>query len=354
MFLYTFSPRQIQFFLPPTLDAYTAFIRDTRARAHRTGNTALLEQLKLDIQPLPADGGRGSPAHLCWIGDRGTAARVVYFMHGGGYFAPAMAGHFEWALQAYVLPTLTQPAANNERVAVAFLQYTLAPTARFPEQLRQAARGLRQLLDGGRGGFRPGQVVVGGDSAGGNLTTQVLGHLLHPHPAAEEVVLSEPLAGAFLVSPWMSGDTRGRSFGDGWACDMLSAGVIEGPRRELFYVPRTGWMEWLRGWLWPNVGLEESKEFKEGKAWALMADVDQTWVEGMGKVVKKVYVTCGKHEVFRDQGIFLAESLKARNPDLDVTLEVAEKEAHDFILLEGGNREVGDATMRMKEWFSHI
>lgn len=351
MFLHVFTPRQIQFLLPPTLDTYRAFIRSARQRARRAGDVELMEQLREDIEVLP-DGA----SHLLWVGDRHTATRFVYFFHGGGYMAPALRGHFEWCLQAYVLAPRAAAAAAaaggaqqqaKEKVAVAVLQYTLTPGARFPAQMGQAASGLGQLL---LQGIRPGQLVVGGDSAGGNLAAQLLGHLLHPHPAAERVSLGEPLAGAFLVSPLVSGDLAAQSFRDGAPCDMLNRAIFRDPNREMFHEPRGG----VAGWLLPNCGLVESEAFRQGKAWALPVDVDDEWLDGMGRVVRQVYVTCGKHEVLRDQGIAIAESIRKRNGDVDVKLEVAEKEAHDFILLEGERRHVGDATVRMRTWFSHV
>lgn len=348
MFLHVFSPRQIQLLMPPTLDAYRAFIRSARQRARRAGDVELMEQLREDVEVLP-DGA----SHLLWVGDRRAATRFVYFFHGGGYMAPALRGHFEWALQTYVLAPRAAAAAaggqeeEEEKVAVAFLQYTLTPGARFPTQMCQAASGLGQLL---LQGIRPGQLVVGGDSAGGNLTTQLLGHLLHPHPEAERISLGEPLAGAFLVSPLVSGRLDAQSFRDGLPCDMLNREIFQDPNREMFHEPRGG----LGGWLFPNWGLVESQAFKQGKGWALAGDVDEAWLDGMGKVVRQVYVTCGKHEVLRDQGIAIAETIRKRNGDVDVKLEVAEKEAHDFILLEGERKHVGDATVRMRTWFNHV
>lgn len=48
-----------------------------------------------------------------------------------------------------------------------------------------------------------GQIIVGGDSAGGNMATMLLLHLLHPNSAISGgLKLREPLAGAVLVSPW--------------------------------------------------------------------------------------------------------------------------------------------------------
>ena len=351
MFLYTFSPAQIQLLSPSTMDTYKAWIRKTRSSARESGDTELMELLKEDIEVLPD--GR---SHILWMGDRHKATKFVYFFHGGGYFAPAIPGHMEWCLQAYILAdrhmrrstsTSTSSSPSREKVAVAVLQYTLVPQARFPTQMCQAASGLAHLL---RSGIRPSQLVVGGDSAGGNLTAQLLSHLLHPYPLAERVVLDEPLAGTFLVSPLVSQNMLTRSFVDGRPCDMISEGIMDSPNREMFHEKPGG----LLGVLFPNRGLVETKEFREGRGWALTADVDEKWLDGMGNIARKVYVTCGKHEILRDQGIGIAESIRARNADVEVKLEVAEEEAHDFILLEGQNQVVGDATTRMRNWFSTV
>lgn len=122
------------------------------------GHFKLLEQLCEDIEVLP-----DKRSHILWVGDRHKATKFVYFFHGGGYITPAISGLFEWVLQAYVLGS---PRAGD-RVAVAFLQYTLAPSARFPTQMCQAVSGLQFLLNKG---INPSQLVVGGDSAGGNIT----------------------------------------------------------------------------------------------------------------------------------------------------------------------------------------
>ena len=52
----------------------------------------------------------------------------------------------------------------------------------------------------------PARVLLGGDSAGGNLVVGVLSHLAHPHPAITELKLAEPLAAAAVIAPWTSLD----------------------------------------------------------------------------------------------------------------------------------------------------
>lgn len=263
------------------------------------------------------------------------------------------------------------------------LQYTLAPSAQFPTQLGQAAAGLRHLLE--THGIRPSQLVVGGDSAGGNLTMQLLSHLLHPYPGsitttgtttttiprADPITLAEPLAGAFLVSPLVSGQMTTRSFQDGKKCDMLSAGIVAAPLREMCHEQQQrgglvgGAYRYLFPWKHRRNNWVPTAAFREGPGWAVPVDVEESWLDGMARIVGQVYVTVGRHEILRDQGIEVAERIRRRNPTtgtgkgkgargVPVLLEVADKEAHDFILLEGERREVGDATVRMRSWFSQV
>lgn len=336
-FMYILSPAQLQLFLPSTIDTYNSWVRKTRARAQRAGNTSLLGQIKEDIEALPD--GR---SHILWVGNRQKATKIVYFFHGGGYLAPMLPGHLEWCLQAYIL--------GRTGVAVAVLQYTLCPQGKLPTQLCQAAAGLSHLL---RSGVRPGNLVIGGDSAGGNLTMQLLSHVLHPHPRAGNITLNEPLAGVFLVSPFVSGRQDFGSFKENRHHDMLSLGIIENTIRELFYDTRPNRP---LGYLFPRTAshISETEEFTVGKDWALPADADESWLDGLGTVVQKVYVTVGGQEMFRDQGILISQTIRTRNPGIDMEVEVADKEAHDFILLEGETRVVGDATSRMKAWFSSV
>jgi acetyl esterase/lipase len=89
--------------------------------------------------------------------------------------------------------------------AVFVVSYTLAPHGQYPCQLRQGLAALTYVLRAG--GRLPSDIVIGGDSAGGNLVLGMLSHFSHPN---SEVYtgpsLQEPLRGAILLSPWVSFD----------------------------------------------------------------------------------------------------------------------------------------------------
>lgn len=127
----------------------------------------------------------------------------------------AGATHFDFWLD--LLQVINE---NGHDVAVFFPRYTLTPHEVYPTQLRQAVGALRYILtDTGRA---PSNVIVGGDSAGGNLAMAVLLHLSHPHPAIDPITLSSPLAGVFGYAPWINFSQDWPSFKDNVSRDVLT------------------------------------------------------------------------------------------------------------------------------------
>jgi acetyl esterase/lipase len=321
-----FTPVQMQWLSPTTIQTYRSWMADKLAVATRAQDTFVTQRLKEDIEVLPD--GRSS---IMWVGDRHRASRFVLFFHGGAYVASMTEAHLEWCYQAYV------KASPDVEVAVALLQYTLVPQTQYPTHLQQAVAALQHLLNSG---IDPGQMVVGGDSAGGNLTAQLLGHILHPHPRVDPVHLTKPLLAAFAVSPWVSTRTSYQSFRENGNIDMLDPSTIQD--KTLRLLGGTGY---------------EAEE-REDKGWAMPVDADVSWFQGLGKATASLYVTVGKHEILRDQGLAFAESIRRGNADVLVRVEVGEKEPHDNILLEHMLKMFGtapvDATMRMKDWFLEV
>lgn len=116
---------------------------------------------------------------------------------GGGFCLPASMAYFNFFEQLIVS---TRTAGHD--LAVFVLSYTLVPHAQYPRQLVQAIEALQYIVTETHRG--PGDVLVGGDSAGGNLAVGVLSHLSHSHPAIPNLKLDQPLAGVVLLSPWTS------------------------------------------------------------------------------------------------------------------------------------------------------
>ncbi|CAH0000095.1 unnamed protein product [Clonostachys byssicola] len=307
----TLSPRQIQYLSSSTRETYKLWIQKKKAAETDLGTTNVLSY---DIEFLESD------ATLLWVGSRHVAKKIVLFFHGGGYVAPLLPGHLEWCWRTYV-------AAGREtdiEVAVAILEYQLCPKAKYPDQLRQAVTALSHTLSRN---IHPRNVIIGGDSAGGNLAAQVLCHLVEPHPSVPELIISEPLGGAFLVSPWLSQSTKDPSFLKNSSIDMLSAKTVDKSTKELL----------------PDGHGSLSKL-------AFPLDRDRVWLKRLGLVLSHMYVTVGSHEVFLDQvEVFVDEVRRVEcMPSLRYDLQI--KQAHDFILLEGQRNEDGECIQSMRVW----
>ena len=113
-------------------------------------------------------------------GRKAKSPLTLLYLHGGGYsFYPRAYASF---IAQFTL------AAKSRTFA---LDYRLTPEHRFPAQIDDALAAYRWMLDGG---IQPDRIVIGGDSAGGNLTLALLlkaRDLKLPQPAMA-IALSPP------------------------------------------------------------------------------------------------------------------------------------------------------------------
>ena len=118
------------------------------------------------------------------------ASKVLLFFHGGGYCSGSIKSHRRMVTEA----------GRAMRMRTLAIDYRLAPEHPFPAQHEDALTAWRFLR---RLGVAAEHIVVGGDSAGGNLTLSLIDRLR---------AATEPLPGCtWLASPWtdltMSGAT---------------------------------------------------------------------------------------------------------------------------------------------------
>lgn len=169
---------------------------------------------------------------------------------GGGFALPASAGHF-----AFLQNLLAALNSTGHDVALFFLAYTLAPGASYPTQLRQSTEALRHILSS----RPPSSVIVGGDSAGGNLALATLLHISHPHPEIDPITLpeNENLAGVFAFAPWVSFRGDWPSLERNRYKDLISKEVLakwstaylggEGKKGDAWSEPFLAPTEWWKG-----------------------------------------------------------------------------------------------------------
>ncbi|RFU81124.1 alpha beta hydrolase fold [Trichoderma arundinaceum] len=314
------TAQEIQTILPSTEESYRIWVR---RKEKLTKSPDLKERIQCDIQPLPEGG-----SSILWVGNRHKARKVVLFLHGGGYVMPSQVGHFECVWNTFILSGVE----SGTEVAVAFLQYSLAPTWKAPVQLRQAASALSEILNAG---FSAKDIVIGGDSAGGNLTMQLLHHIVDPHAEACRISLQEPLAAAILVSPWLSSDFSSSSFIENETNDMLSKSIMSSLKADT----------WVR---------EEESSSDGQSSWIEPLDWKGAWLNKVDSAVRKIHITVGEREVLSDQGKLMAKTITSLQTGVEVSLESDPKAAHDLIVAEGMLEQIGEATIRMKQWFKGL
>jgi acetyl esterase/lipase len=110
-----------------------------------------------------------------------STSEVMLYLHWGGYVWGSLKSH------RHLVSELGR-AATMRTLAI---DYRRAPEFPFPHALEDAVAGYRFLLGSG---FKPGQIVVAGASAGAGLAVAMLVRL-------KELGLQQP-ACALLLSPW--------------------------------------------------------------------------------------------------------------------------------------------------------
>ena len=124
---------------------------------------------------------RGIPAK--WISTPETIQdRVLYFLHGGGHVSGSIKTHQDFAARL----------SRIAKARVIMIDYRLAPEHPFPAGLEDAVKAYKWLVDEEK--TTPKNIIIGGDSAGGNLALTTLLKL-------RELNMELPAA-VVLISPW--------------------------------------------------------------------------------------------------------------------------------------------------------
>jgi len=293
------SIAQLQYSNPGFVDAYKSFCKS--------------KSITPTIVPL-AKGGEGF-----WLG-KPDAKNVLVYIHGGGFVIPGSIFHL--MLYQTVLDSLKQ--AGKEDVGIFFVAYTLAPHDVFPTQFEQSVDGLRHILSK----HSPSDVILSGDSAGGNLALAVMSHILHPYRGIPELNLSEPLKGLMVMAPWVSFRTDWTSNKSNEWKDCITAKGLE---------------------LWASAYKKDMPTpLPDTDNYIEAVKAPASWWEGAK--VNDTLVLAGGEEILRDPVLEWAEKFKSVNPN--TTVVVGKTEAHDEPIyapmqFDSSEKETGKA---LKEW----
>lgn len=135
-----------------------------------------------------------------WVAEPGTRKdRIIFYSHGGGYVwgSARLYRDLAWRLSK----------ACNARVFL--LDYSLAPAAKCPTQIKEGLAALEYI----RAACPDARIVLSGDSAGGNLSAALMLELRdsgRPAPAAVS-----------LISPWLDLTHSGESVKTNGKLDVM-------------------------------------------------------------------------------------------------------------------------------------
>ena len=136
-----------------------------------------------------------------WIATPGAAAdRVILYLHGGGYVIGSINTH-------RAMISRIARASNARALAI---DYRLAPEHPFPAAVDDTIAAHKWLLGQG---YKPGKIVIAGDSAGGGLTIAAL-------LAIRDAGLPMP-ACSVPISPWTDLEGTGESVRTRAARDVM-------------------------------------------------------------------------------------------------------------------------------------
>jgi acetyl esterase/lipase len=231
----------------------------------------------VSITPVTNETIRGS----WFIPKKAEPRATVLYLHGGGYsFYP----------KAYAnLIALITLAAQSRTWA---LDYRLSPEYRFPAQLEDAVGAYRWLLDNGTD---PNELVIGGDSAGGNLALALL-------LSARDLKLPLPKL-AFALSP---------------PTDLEAAIEFEGSSTSLVRNEAFDWIDRRMLFKWADWFCQPTQR-RDPYVSPAYADL---------RGVPPIYIQAGRAEILYDS--IAAFASRAKSQGADVVLDSWADMNHDF------------------------
>ena len=172
----------------------------------------------------------------------------------------------------------------------------------------------------------PPQVIIAGDSAGGNLALGILSATTHTHPTIPSLNLEDNLKGALLISPWTSFSSAAESYTTNAENDIVTENTMITFRDD--FIP---------------------KDFKDEFAEPAIANTD--WWRGVK--VDKVLVLGGQYEIF--WGYIDDLGKKMKQAGVDVETVKCELQVHiDCILDAQSGLEVGRMSREGWGWLGSV
>jgi acetyl esterase/lipase len=265
--------------------------------------------------------------------------KVIYALHGGAFvFFSAHSSSPTYNIVSALLSSL-----RTSGVKRAFsLEYRLSTTepyeksGAFPAALLDALSGYVHLLDLG---FKPEDVLVVGDSAGGNialaLTRYLVEHRQHASNSADKISVPAPPGNLLLLSPWADpSNSHDSPTSSSYTC--LHSDYIGALTSNTNAYSRVAF-------LGPHVALLNNPYISPASLHLLPEEIS---FEGF----PKTFISAGGAEVLRDQIRTLKERME-RDMGVRVKYEETEDAVHDFLIFPWLQPQREELLGRIREWF---
>lgn len=207
---------------------------------------------------------------------------VVLYLHGGAYISSLLSFYRNLACDLC-------DAANGAEMI--FLDYHLSPEYKYPTQLNEAFDLWLNLISQG---YKAENIVIGGDSAGGNLTLSLMLKL-------RDEGYDMP-RGAFLISPWADTTGSEETFDTNYGND-----VMFGEKRE-------------------KITPEKRKAILESNLFGFMGDADRknpyiSSVYGDYHGFPPMFFTTGGHEMLLSDTLTIMENAKSHGVRIEYDIQ---------------------------------
>ncbi|GAA5997778.1 hypothetical protein JCM5350_003054 [Sporobolomyces pararoseus] len=232
-----------------------------------------------------------------------SSSKVLLYFHGGAYCLMSPKTHRPLCLKL----------SKSLNCLVFSVDYRLSPETKFPGNLHDAVSAYLYLTRDLK--ISPQQILVGGDSAGGNLSTALLLYLRDHHSS------SSP-RGGILLSPWLDFTTSFKSWETNSLTDYISMDSTDPLAPQFLFVNSE--QDLIHPYVSPSISEAGS-------------------LRGLPPLI----VLAGGSETLRDEITLFCQ--RAVKDGVKVRYEIFEGGVHVFVaVMEGGLGRKG--LERIKEW----
>ncbi len=268
---------------------YELSVEEARKLLSDVQSGTVVEKLPADIEDKTIPVGPSGQVSIRIVRPKGVteALPAIVYFHGGGWVLGGTDTH----------DRLIRELANGAKAAVVFVNFTLAPDAKYPTQIEEAYAATKYVAENAKAlNLKASELVVAGDSVGGNMVAAVT--LLAKERGGPSIAYQ------VLFYPVTDANFETQSYRDYAQKHFLTREAMK--------------------WFWGHYTADEAVR-KEPTASPLRASLDQL------KGLPPALVITGEFDVLRDEGEAYAHKLS----EAGVTVKAVRLlgTIHDFVLL---------------------